>query len=81
MEMEKRSPVKIMERRHEEATEALHAGRESCHPKEASAGAGADLEIAMITSVAFFFLFLVLWELYPTVYRLHQRRTSNRSKN
>src|SRR5712692_2891178 len=38
LEMEKRSPVKIMERTHEEATEALHAGRESCHPKEASAG-------------------------------------------
>ena len=28
---------------HEEATEALHAGRESCHPEEASAGASADL--------------------------------------
>jgi hypothetical protein len=40
--MEKRSPVKIMERTHEEATEALHAGRESCHPKEASAGALLD---------------------------------------
>src|SRR5437899_12362857 len=35
LEMEKRSPVKIMERTHEEATEALHAGRERCHPKEA----------------------------------------------
>jgi UDP-glucose 4-epimerase len=43
LEMEKRFPVKIMERTHEEATEALHAGRESYHPKEASAGAGADL--------------------------------------
>src|SRR5436309_819717 len=39
----KRSPIKIMERTHEEATEALHAGRESCHTEAASAGAGADL--------------------------------------
>ena len=39
----KRSPVKIMERTHEEATEALRAARESRHPEEASAGAGADL--------------------------------------
>jgi hypothetical protein len=36
LEMEKRSPVKIIERTHEEATEALHAGRESCHLKEAA---------------------------------------------
>src|ERR1700730_1412687 len=39
----KRSPIKIMERTHEEATEALHAGRESRPPEAASAGAGADL--------------------------------------
>ena len=29
----KRSPIKIMERTHEEATEALYAGRESRHPE------------------------------------------------
>jgi len=31
--MEKRSPVEVMEGTHEEATEVLHAGTESCHPK------------------------------------------------
>src|SRR6266496_2382859 len=41
----KRSPIKIMERTHEEATEALHAGRESRHPEAASAGAGSDLRV------------------------------------
>jgi hypothetical protein len=39
----RRSPIKIMERTHEEATEALHAGREGRHPEAASVGAGADL--------------------------------------
>src|SRR5439155_6348848 len=42
----KRSPIKIMERTHEEATEELHAGRESRHPEAASDGAGADLGAA-----------------------------------
>jgi hypothetical protein len=37
-----RSRVTIIERTHEEATEALHAGREGCHPREAFAGAGAE---------------------------------------
>jgi hypothetical protein len=40
-----RSPTKIMERTHEEATEALYAGRESRHPEAASVGAGSDLRI------------------------------------
>jgi hypothetical protein len=39
------SPIKIMERTHEEATEALYAGRESRHPEAASVGAGSDLRI------------------------------------
>jgi hypothetical protein len=43
LEMEKRSLVRIREGTHEEATDALHVGRVSCHPKEAFAGAGADL--------------------------------------
>ena len=34
----KRSPGKVMERTHEEATEALHAGRESRHPEAAFVG-------------------------------------------
>ena len=41
----KRSPIKIMERTHEEATEALHAGRESRHPAAASVGAGPNLRV------------------------------------
>jgi hypothetical protein len=41
----KRSTIKIMERTHEEATEALYAGRESRHPEAASIGAGSDLRI------------------------------------
>jgi hypothetical protein len=40
-----------MERTHEEATEALHAGRESRHPEEASAGAGSDLRIMVTVQV------------------------------
>src|SRR5262249_33441014 len=40
----RRSPSKVMERTHEEATEALHVGREGHHPEAASAGEGADLE-------------------------------------
>jgi hypothetical protein len=40
----RRSPVKVNERTHEEATEALHVGREGRHPQAASAGEGADLE-------------------------------------
>ncbi len=34
-----------MERTHEEATEALHAGREGRHPEAAFAGEGAHLEL------------------------------------
>src|ERR1700682_3146775 len=41
----KRSPIRIMERTHEEATEALHAGRESRHPEAASVGASSNLRI------------------------------------
>jgi hypothetical protein len=37
-------PVRYKERTHEEATEALLAGRESRHPEAAFAGQGADLE-------------------------------------
>jgi hypothetical protein len=40
----RRSPGKVMERTHEDATEALHAGRESRHPEAAFAGQGAHLE-------------------------------------
>jgi hypothetical protein len=40
----RRSPIKLMERTHEEATEALRAGREGRHPAPAFAGEGADLE-------------------------------------
>ena len=39
----KRSPIKITERTHEEAAEALYAGRESRHPEAASVGADSDL--------------------------------------
>lgn len=39
----KRSSVKITERTHEKATEALHAGRESGHSEEAFGGSGTDL--------------------------------------
>ena len=45
LEIEKRSPVKIMERTHEEATEALYAGRESRHLEAASVGAGSYLRM------------------------------------
>jgi hypothetical protein len=41
----KRSPIKIMERTHEEATEALYAGRKSRYSEAASIGAGSDLRI------------------------------------
>jgi transposase len=37
----KRSSVKITERTYEEATEALHAGREGCHSEEAFGGRSA----------------------------------------
>src|SRR6266404_212762 len=40
----RRSPGKVKERTHEEATEALHTPREGRHPQAASAGEGADLE-------------------------------------
>jgi hypothetical protein len=40
----RRSPSKVKERTHEEATEALFAGREGRHPEAASAGERADLE-------------------------------------
>ena len=36
-----RSHIKLMERTHEEATEAICAGREGCHPEAALAGEGA----------------------------------------
>jgi hypothetical protein len=39
----KRSSVKITERTHEEATEALHVGREGRHSEEAFSGRSADL--------------------------------------
>src|SRR6267154_2362585 len=35
--------TEVSERSNEEATEALHAGRESCHPEAASVGTGSDL--------------------------------------
>jgi hypothetical protein len=38
-----RCPIKIMERTHEEATEALYAGRESRYFEAASVGAGSNL--------------------------------------
>ena len=41
----KRSPIKIMERTHEEATEALYAGRKSRFFEAAFVGAGSDLRI------------------------------------
>ena len=37
----RRSPIKLMERTHEEATEAIRAGREGRHPAAAFAGEGA----------------------------------------
>src|ERR1700682_3656628 len=40
----RRSPTKLMERTHEETTEALRAGRESRHPQAAFAGEGAHLK-------------------------------------
>jgi len=40
----KRSAVKITERTHEEAMEALHAGRKGHHPEAVFAGQGADLK-------------------------------------
>ena len=40
----KRSPIKIMERTREKATEALHAGREGRHSEAAFAGEGAHLK-------------------------------------
>ena len=39
----RRFPSKVKERTHEEATEALRAGREGRHPEEAFAGEGAYL--------------------------------------
>jgi transposase-like protein len=41
----KRSSVKITERTREEATEALHAGREGCHSEAAFDGRSADLDL------------------------------------
>src|SRR5437764_11562859 len=41
----RRSPSKVKERTHEEATEALHAGRKSRHSEAASIGAGSDLRV------------------------------------
>jgi hypothetical protein len=40
----RRSPTKLMERTHEEATEALHAGRKDRHPQATFAGEGDHLE-------------------------------------
>src|SRR5262249_34251742 len=40
----RRSPSKVKERTHEEATEALRPGREGRHPEAASVGEGTDLE-------------------------------------
>src|ERR1019366_21127 len=40
----RRSPRTVKERTHEEATEALHAGREGRHPAAAFGGEGAELE-------------------------------------
>ena len=41
----RRSPSKVKERTHEEATEALYTGRESRHSEAAFIGAGSDLRI------------------------------------
>src|SRR6266498_1521337 len=41
----RRSPIKLMERTHEEATEAIRAGREGRHSEAALAGEGAHLEV------------------------------------
>src|SRR5580658_8022654 len=41
----RRSPIKLMERTHEEATEAIRAGRGGRHPEAALAGEGAHLEV------------------------------------
>ncbi|MBV8709444.1 MAG: DUF262 domain-containing protein, partial [Acidobacteriaceae bacterium] len=41
----RRSPSKVKERTHAEATEALYTGRESRHSEAASIGAGSDLRI------------------------------------
>ena len=41
-----------MERTHEEATEALYAGRESRHFEAASVGAGSDLTVMRQTGTA-----------------------------
>src|SRR5437016_1362431 len=40
----RRSPSKVIERTYEEATEALHTGRESRHPEAAFAGQGTHPE-------------------------------------
>jgi hypothetical protein len=46
LEMEKaRSPSKVKERTHEEATEAKRARREGRHPEAAFAGEGAHIEV------------------------------------
>jgi putative transposase len=45
LEWRRRSPGKVMERTHEEATEALHAGRESRHPEAAFVGQGAHSKL------------------------------------
>src|SRR5262249_25012648 len=42
-----RSPSKVKERTHEEATEALRARRESRHPEAAFAGEGAHLKVVL----------------------------------
>src|SRR5215831_689785 len=48
----RRSPSKVKERTHEEATEALRAGREGRHPEEAFAGEGAYLQALRRTRLA-----------------------------
>src|SRR3712207_6831477 len=40
----RRSPIKLMERMHEEATQALRAGREGRHPAATFAAEGAHLQ-------------------------------------
>ena len=64
LEMEKRSPVKIMERTHEEATEALHA----CELPMSSAirarriRLGARVRAGLMLIVDLFVLGLSLWQ-------------------
>ena len=45
LEMEKAFPLKLMERTHEEATEAIHTRREGHHPEAPLAREGAHIEV------------------------------------